>query len=74
MGEKEIQLLMSASGLQNADKELQPSYPSHNPRKHLDFILHSPEIKVNKFWMPDVQLSDHLPLVMDFEVMEPATD
>jgi len=70
MGEGEIQLLMSASGLQNADKDMQPSYPSSNPRKHLDFILHSPEIKVNKFWMPDVQLSDHLPLVVDFDVLE----
>ncbi|VGO20901.1 endonuclease/exonuclease/phosphatase family protein [Pontiella sulfatireligans] len=68
MGEAEIQLLMSASGLQNADTEMQPSYPSHRPKKYLDFILHSPEIKVNKFWMPDVRLSDHLPLVLDFEV------
>ncbi len=70
MGEDEIQLLMSASGLKNADTEMQPSYPSHNPRKHLDFILHSPEIKVNKFWMPDVQLSDHLPLIVDFDVLK----
>lgn len=69
MGENEIQLLMSASGLQNADKDMQPSYPSHKPRKHLDFILHSPEIKINRFWMPDVQLSDHLPLVVDFDVL-----
>lgn len=70
MGEAEIQLLMSASGLQNADLRLQPSYPSHHPRRHLDFILHSPQIRVKKFWMPEVQLSDHLPLVLDFEVME----
>lgn len=68
MGEDEIQLLMSASNLQNADQQMLPSYPSHNPKKHLDFILHSPEIQINKFWIPDVQLSDHLPLVVDFEV------
>jgi endonuclease/exonuclease/phosphatase family metal-dependent hydrolase len=68
LGEKEIQLLMSASDLSNADQNNLPSFPSHNPKKHLDFILHSPEIKVNKFWMPDVQLSDHLPLVIDFEI------
>jgi endonuclease/exonuclease/phosphatase family metal-dependent hydrolase len=68
MGEKEIQLLMSASRLKNADPLLQPSYPSNKPRKHLDFILHSPEISVQRFWIPQVQLSDHLPLVMDFEV------
>ena len=70
MGEDEIQLLMSASGLQNADKDLMPSYPSHNPKRHLDFILHSPEIKVTKFWMPQILLSDHLPLVLDFEIEE----
>jgi endonuclease/exonuclease/phosphatase family metal-dependent hydrolase len=69
MGENEIQLLMSASGLQNADQKLQPSYPSHKPRKHLDFILHSPKIKVTQFEMPGVQLSDHLPLIVDFEVV-----
>ncbi|MCF7816883.1 MAG: endonuclease/exonuclease/phosphatase family protein [Kiritimatiellales bacterium] len=70
MGEAEIELLMSASGLRNADLHMQPSYPSRNPRKHLDFILHSPKIKVNKFWMPDIHLSDHLPLVIDFDVLE----
>jgi len=68
MGEAEIHLLMSASGMQNADKEMQPSYPSHRPKRHLDFILHSPEIRILRFEMPKVQLSDHLPLVVDFEV------
>lgn len=71
-GENEIKLLMSASGLQNADTQMQPSYPSRNPKRHLDFILHSPEIKVNKFEMPKVQLSDHLPLFVDFEVLKKA--
>ena len=70
MGEKEIQLLMSASGLQNADKNIQPSFPSHNPKRHLDFILHSPEIKVTAFEMPRVELSDHLPLILDFDVVK----
>jgi endonuclease/exonuclease/phosphatase family metal-dependent hydrolase len=69
MGEKEIQLLMSASGMQNADPKVQPSYPSWNPKRHLDFILHSPEVKIKKFWIPQVQLSDHLPLVVDFEIV-----
>ncbi|MBN2703909.1 MAG: endonuclease/exonuclease/phosphatase family protein [Pontiellaceae bacterium] len=68
MGEDEIRLLMSASGLKNADQNMQPSFPSHNPKRHLDFILHSPEITVTHFEMPRVFLSDHLPLVIDFEV------
>ncbi len=67
-GEREIQLLLAASNLRNADPSMQPSYPSSNPKRHLDFILHSPEIKVNSFEMPRTLLSDHLPLVIDFEV------
>lgn len=70
MGEDEIQLLMSASGLKNADKDLQPSHPSGNPKRHLDFILHSPEIKVTRFEMPRVELSDHLPLIVDFDILD----
>jgi endonuclease/exonuclease/phosphatase family metal-dependent hydrolase len=69
MGEKELQLLQAATGLRNADPQLLPSYPSHNPKRQLDFILHSPKIKINQFEMPRVQLSDHLPLVVDFDVV-----
>ena len=69
MGEDEIRLLMSASGLKNADKNMSPSYPSRNPRRHLDFVLHSPEIRVTDFQMPQIQLSDHLPLIVDFELI-----
>lgn len=68
MGEDEIQLLMSASGLKNADKDMQPTFPSKKPTRHLDFILHSHDITINSFEIPDVMLSDHLPLVVDFEV------
>lgn len=69
MGEREIQLLLAATGLKNTDPEVSPSYPSWKPRRHLDFILHSPEIKVTGFKIPQVELSDHLPLVLDFEVV-----
>jgi endonuclease/exonuclease/phosphatase family metal-dependent hydrolase len=68
MGENEIQLLMSASGLQNADKDMNPTFPSKKPTRHLDFILHSSQIRINRFEIPRVMLSDHLPLVVDFEV------
>jgi endonuclease/exonuclease/phosphatase (EEP) superfamily protein YafD len=36
----------------------------------LDFILHSGQIEVNRFEIPDVQFSDHLPLICDFTVHE----
>jgi len=69
-GEQEIRLLMAASQLENANRLNLPSYPSHNPKRHLDFILHSPSIRVKDFRMPDCRLSDHLPLVLDFEVVD----
>jgi endonuclease/exonuclease/phosphatase family metal-dependent hydrolase len=71
-GEHEIYLFMHASGLRSANQKGLPSYPSRNARKELDFILCSEEIHIDRFAIPDVRLSDHLPLVCDFTVREPA--
>jgi len=68
LGEVEIELFLAASGLVNPNKDNIPTFPSWNPSKHLDFILHSPEIKINEFRVPSVTLSDHLPLILDFEI------
>jgi endonuclease/exonuclease/phosphatase family metal-dependent hydrolase len=70
-GEDEIDMFLAATGLENANRDSTASFPSWSPSRHLDFVLHSPEIKPTKFWMPDVQLSDHLPLVLDFELPTP---
>ena len=67
-GEREICLFCAATGLLNANTEWLPSFPSWNPRRHLDFVLHSPEIRTTAFAVPRVALSDHLPLVWDFDV------
>ena len=67
-GEDEIELFLGATKLLDANLESQPTYPSWKPNRILDFILHSPGIEMNRFWIPDVQLSDHLPLVIDFEI------
>ncbi len=66
-GEQEIRLFTAATGLQNAHTADCPTFPSWNPKRHLDFILHSPGISINRCWMPQIQLSDHLPIVCDFE-------
>ena len=67
-GENEIYLFMKAAGLQSANKDSVPTYPSRAPRKELDFILHQDGIDVSHFEVPAVRYSDHLPLVCDFEV------
>ncbi len=67
-GENEIYLFMRAAGLQSANVEGLPTYPSRAPRKELDFVLYQDGIAVNSLDIPDVRLSDHLPLICDFEV------
>ena len=67
-GENEIYLFMRAAGLRSANTTGLPSYPSRAPRKELDFILYQDGITVSNFDIPLVRLSDHLPLICDFEV------
>lgn len=67
-GENEIYLFLRAAGLNSANTEGLPSYPSRSPRKELDFILYQEGIHVTNFEIPQVRHSDHLPLICDFEV------
>ena len=71
-GDHELYLFTQAAGLASANLHSLPSYPSRSPRKELDFILHSQQIEVNRFQMPNVQFSDHLPLICDFTVHQHA--
>ncbi len=67
-GENEIYLFMRAAGLKSANVDGLPTYPSRAPRKELDFVLYQEGITVSSFEIPNVRLSDHLPLICDFEV------
>ena len=66
-GENEIFLFMKAAGLESANSESLFTYPSRAPRKELDFILYQDGIDVTGFSVPEIRLSDHLPLICDFE-------
>jgi endonuclease/exonuclease/phosphatase family metal-dependent hydrolase len=67
-GEHEMALFMEASGLKSANRERLPSYPARRPRMELDFILHTRDIVIDSFSVPDVTYSDHRPLICDFRV------
>lgn len=67
-GEHELYLFTEAAGLTSANVEGLPSYPSRQPRKELDFILYGKGIRPGKFEIPQVDFSDHLPLLLDFEI------
>jgi len=65
-GNRELELFLAATGLVSANDEGRPSHPSRAPKRQLDYILHSPELVVSNFDIPQVQFSDHVPLVCDF--------
>lgn len=67
-GENEIYLFMKAAGLMSANPGSLPTYPSRSPRKELDFVLYQDGIDVTGFEIPEIRLSDHLPLICDFEL------
>jgi endonuclease/exonuclease/phosphatase family metal-dependent hydrolase len=71
-GEHEIYLFMKATGLKSANVDGLPSYPSRSPRKELDFVLYGKGVEIKGFRIPQVNLSDHLPLVCDFEISRDA--
>ena len=67
-GSRELELFLAATGLRNANRSGRPSHPSRAPRRQLDYIFHSPEIHITGFEIPQITLSDHTPLVCDFEI------
>ena len=71
-GDRELQLFLAATGLRSANGEGQPSHPSRAPRRQLDYIFHSPGIEITDFFIPQVKLSDHVPLICDFEIQPAA--
>ncbi|MCD4781324.1 MAG: endonuclease/exonuclease/phosphatase family protein [Candidatus Omnitrophica bacterium] len=67
-GDHEMEDFLDKTKLINANHSGLPSFPSRRPFREIDFILHSPDIKVSHFSMPEVAFSDHRPLICDFEI------
>ena len=67
-GMPELKYMRKELGLVNPNVDQLPTYPSWNPKHQLDFILCSKEINITNFEISKITLSDHLPLIMDFEI------
>ncbi len=67
-GPQEIALFRAALELKSADALDRPTWPSWQPHRQLDFILHSAGIVVDRLEVPNVLLSDHLPVICDFHL------
>ncbi|MBI4151331.1 endonuclease/exonuclease/phosphatase family protein [Candidatus Woesearchaeota archaeon] len=71
-GETEIKDLLKKTHLKDMislDKQSLPlTEPAWHPKKRLDYILTSPQIKVKKYSVLNFHFSDHLPLMIDFTI------
>lgn len=67
-GEGELETIREELNLINPNIDGVPTFPSWSPKHQLDFILCSKGIKIKKFEIPNVKLSDHLPLILDFDI------
>ena len=69
-GDLELDTFIRDLDLHDPNTEDLPTFPSQAPEKKLDFILCSRSIRVHSFQIPKVRFSDHLPLILDFELNE----
>lgn len=67
-GADEMYLFRHAAGLDSANVDNLLTYPSRSPRFELDFVLYGKGIVARHFEVPDITLSDHRPLIFDFDV------
>ena len=62
-----LQDLIDASGLLDAGAISNlPTFVSDNPMRRIDFILYSPDLRLESLETPPAIASDHLPVVADF--------
>jgi len=60
----EMQLLLDETRLESSVRH-QGTFPSWRPRRRIDHILVTPEIRVQRSFVPAWRYSDHLPIAMD---------
>ena len=64
-----VRSLLEATGLLDADAALnRPTFPSNNPTTRIDFVLHSSDLAVRNVEVISSLASDHLPVLVDFEL------
>jgi len=66
-GELEITRFCRELQLLNANQQADFTYPAWQPRQQLDYILYTPSLKLRDFRIPQVEFSDHLPLIAEFD-------
>ncbi len=58
--------LIKKYGIQTTRSRISPWYGTPNEMKFSDYAFASPGIEITDFKVPDVEISDHLPLIIEF--------
>lgn len=69
-GEKEIARFKRRLHLYNPNVAKESTYPAWQPFKQLDYLLFSQNMVVTDFQVGELQASDHLPILADFELID----
>lgn len=64
-GPAELHKLMTECNLYNPNSNNLPTYPSWNPKHQLDYMLCSKTVQVSSFAIPQIEFSDHLPIIAE---------
>ncbi len=67
MLEKNMENLISTFNIPRTRSSLSDYYGTVDEQKYADYILTSPDIKVSDFQVPNIPISDHLPMILHFE-------
>jgi endonuclease/exonuclease/phosphatase family metal-dependent hydrolase len=67
-GRWEMSMFLKATGMHSANLHHTPTFPSWRPYRELDFICHDDRIIPRRFRIPEVRISDHRPLIFDFDI------
>ncbi len=66
-GTSEVRSLATACALKIAGPRREPTYPSLKPRKHFDLFLCPKRLMVSASAFPNIQTSDHLPVLLTLQ-------
>ncbi|MFH0752715.1 MAG: endonuclease/exonuclease/phosphatase family protein [archaeon] len=67
-GEDELTKLLGNTSLKDTSRLKNPTYPAWNPKRRLDYVLTSSNIKVKQYKVLNYEFSDHRPLFVEFKV------
>ncbi len=66
-GDPELDAFLDSTNMKLSSHNLK-TFPSWKPKKCLDHVLYSDNIKIKKVSVPKINFSDHLPIIIDFDV------